>query len=131
MAMIHRLGVAAAVVLLCAGCSSGQRETDSRDVAASFLAAMGDGDTRAACALLANDTRQDLEYSEGEPCATSLGSVDIAGGRVAEVAVWGDRAQARASTGTLFLVELNTGWRVAAAGCTRAADGTYDCLLAA
>jgi hypothetical protein len=131
MSMIHRLGVAAAAVLQCAGCAAGQRETDPRDVAVGFLAAMGDGDTRAACALLAKDTRQDLEYSEGEPCANSLESVDIAGGRVAEVAVWGDRAQARASTGTLFLVELNTGWRVVAAGCTRATDGTYDCLLAA
>jgi hypothetical protein len=129
--MIYRLGVVAAVVLMCAGCGTGQREAGSRDAAAGFLAAVGDDDTSAACALLATKTREELEYSEGEPCATSLKSVDLAGGSVAGVAVWGDRAQARSSSGTLFLVELDAGWRVAAAGCTRTPDDTYDCLLGA
>ncbi|MPZ81884.1 MAG: hypothetical protein GEV28_16425 [Actinophytocola sp.] len=129
--LIYRLGVVAVLIILCVGCGTGQRETDSAAVATDFLAAMGDGDTRVACALLATDTRESLEYSGGGPCTSSLGSVDIAGGAVEGVEVWGDRAQARASTGTLFLVELNVGWRVAAAGCTRATDGTYDCLLGA
>ncbi|HEV7650476.1 MAG TPA: hypothetical protein VGP26_20200 [Actinophytocola sp.] len=128
---ICRLGVVAVFIVICAGCATGQRATDSRAVAADFLTAMGDGDRGAACALLAVDTREQLEYSEGEPCATSLESVDIAGGTVDTVDVWGDRAQARASTGTLFLVELDIGWRVAAAGCTRGTDGTYNCLLGA
>jgi hypothetical protein len=132
--MISRIGIVAAVVIasvgLCCGCGAGQRETDSRSVAADFLAAMGDGDTDAACALLADATREDLEYSEGKPCAPALASVDIAGGEVGEVSVWGDRAQARASTGTLFLVQLDAGWRVTAAGCAPSGDG-YDCVLAA
>jgi hypothetical protein len=92
---------------------------------------MGEHDTPAGCSLLAADTRDQLEYSDGEPCATALDSVDIAGGTVGTVDVWGDRAQARASTGTLLLVELDAGWRVAAAGCARSAEGTYDCLLGA
>ncbi|MGH3758398.1 hypothetical protein [Actinophytocola sp.] len=129
--LISRLGVVAAAVVMCAGCATGQRETDSTAIATSFLAAMGEGDLGAACALLATDTREDLEYSEGTPCATALESVDIAGGTVDEVTVWGDRAQAHASAGTLFLVELNVGWRVSAAGCTRGTDDTHDCLLAA
>jgi hypothetical protein len=132
--MITRIGIVAAAVIatvgVCCGCAAGQRETDSRSVAAKFLAAMGDGDTSAACTLLADDTRQDLEYSEGRPCAQALESVDISGGAVGEVDVWGDRAQARASTGTLFLVRLAGGWRVTAAGCTPG-DSGYDCVLAA
>ncbi len=129
--MIFRPAFVAVLVAVCAGCATGARENDSRAVATTFLAAMGDHDTAAACALLAADTRDQLEYAEGEPCATSLESVDIAGGAVDTVDVWGDRAQARASTGTLFLVELDSGWRIAAAGCARSAEGTYDCLLGA
>ncbi len=129
--MICRLGVAVAVVVMCAACATGQRETGSRAAAASFLEAVGDGQTRDACALLAADTREELEYSEGEPCAAALESVELGGGTVQEVTVWGDRARARASAGTLFLVEFDAGWRIAAAGCTPAAAGTYDCLLAA
>lgn len=129
--VISRLGTVVAVVIMCAGCAVGQRATDSRVTAEGFLTATGDGDTRAACALLATNTREDLEFSEGRPCESALESVDLPGGAVNEVTVWGDRAQAHASTGTLFLVELDMGWRVAAAGCTRAEDGTYDCLLAA
>jgi hypothetical protein len=128
---MSRLGVAAVLVVLCAGCATGQRETDSRAAATGFLTAMTDGDTGAACGLLAPKTRQGLEYQNRQPCPTSLGTVEITGGEVGKVEVWGDRAQAQASTGTLFLVELDSGWRVSAAGCTRAADGTYDCLLAA
>jgi hypothetical protein len=132
--LIYRLGALAAVILcagLCCGCGAGQREVDSKETAAHFLAAMAGGDTRAACELIATNTREDLEKSEGQPCSSALESVDISGGRIGEVAVWGDRAQARATSGTLFLVQLDTGWRVTAAGCTRSADGTYDCLLAA
>ncbi len=64
------------------------------DVATIFLAAQGDDDTSAVCALLATKTREELEYSEGESCATSLKSVDLDGGSVGGIAVWGDRAQA-------------------------------------
>jgi hypothetical protein len=133
--LIYQVGAAAAAVAacagLCCGCSVGQREVDSKATAVDFLAAMADGNTRAACALLATRTREDLETSEGQPCASALESTDLAGGQVGDVAVWGDRAQAHASTGTLFLVELDTGWRVTAAGCARTDTGTYDCRLAA
>lgn len=133
--MITRAGgittVIAVGALLCAGCASGQREADSRDTAASFVDAMGRGDTRTACALLSADTRDSLETSEQQPCQKALRSVDIAGDAITSATVWGDRAQARSHGGTLFLVELDTGWKVTAAGCTRSADGTYDCLLGA
>jgi hypothetical protein len=130
--MITRAGaIATAVALLCAGCATGQRETDSRAAAASFLRAMGGGDTSAACALLATNTRDALEHSDQQPCPQALKSVDISEGAITEAEVWGDRAQARSTAGTLFLVELTSGWRVSAAGCARADDGTYDCLLAA
>lgn len=132
--LISRLGTVAALVGLCGGlcgCAAGQREVGARNAAADFLAAMTDGDTRVACALLATNTREDLESSGGQPCTSALEAVAISGEAVDQVAVWGDRAQVRTSAGVVFLVELDTGWRVAAAGCSRADNGTYDCLLAA
>jgi hypothetical protein len=33
------------------------------------------------------------------------------------------------ATDTLFLVEMDSGWRVATAGRTRSTEGTYECLL--
>ena len=94
---IIRLGAVLAAVLMCAGCATGQREADSRAVAASFADAMGGGDTQAACALLATDTRDALEHSEQQPCPAALESVDIPAGRIVTATVWGDRAQARTS----------------------------------
>ena len=133
--MITRVGAIATVLLLCASCATGQREVDSRDAATAFVDAMGGGDTAAACALLSTDTRDAVEHSEQQPCAKALESVDISGGGITGATVWGDRAQARSSSGTLFLVELDAGWRITAAGCTRSGgdngDDTYDCLLAA
>jgi hypothetical protein len=128
--MIHRWGAAAVLVLACAGCASGERSTVSSEVADRFLASVGSGDAATACELLAPTTLTDLESGEGQPCADSLGSLGLpGGGSVEEVEVWGDRALATASTDTLFLVELDTGWRVAAAGCASSDGESYDCLL--
>ncbi|MCT2584266.1 hypothetical protein [Actinophytocola gossypii] len=131
---IHRTCGAGAILvvltLLCVGCAAGERAATSSTVADDFLAAVEAGDARAACALIAPKTREAFEFGEGESCVDSLGSLDLpAGGTVDEVEVWGDRAQAIGETDTLFLVETHSGWRVAAAGCLRTEDETYDCLL--
>jgi len=128
--MIYRVCAAAILMLGCVGCAAEERVATSSDVADEFLAAVEAGDAAAACALIAPKTREEFEFGEGEPCADTLGSLDLpAGGTVDEVEVWGDRAQARGETDTLFLVETHDGWRVAAAGCLRGEDETYDCLL--
>jgi hypothetical protein len=119
--VIYRV-LAAVLVLACAGCASGERAATSSEVANRFLASVDAGDTATACDLVAPEPRQEV-------CPDSLADLGLPGGTVDEVDVWGDRAQARGRTDTLFLVELDAGWRVAAAGCTLTADGTYDCLL--
>ena len=128
--MIYRLCAAAILILACAGCAAGERAATSGDAADRFLAAIEAGDVPAACGLIAPKTREGLELSEGQPCEASLGSLELpGGGSVDDVEVWGDRAQARGQTDTLFLVELDAGWRVTAAGCTPGDGDTYDCRL--
>ena len=102
--------------LLVAGCGSAQRAAAS-DTAARFLTAVGEDDLGTACGLLAPDV-------ECDPVA------ELTGGAVGETAVWGDRAQVRSVAGTLFLVELDAGWRVSAAGCSPSVEGTYECVVA-
>jgi hypothetical protein len=128
--MIYRLVVAVTAIIVCAGCAAG-RGTDAGAVAANFLTAVGDGDLRTACALLASHTREQLEFSEGQSCASVLESVDLQEGDVDDTVVWGDRAQARTSAGMIFLVEMKVGWRVSAAGYVRTEAGPHDCVLAA
>jgi hypothetical protein len=128
--MIYRVCAAAILILTCAGCASDARSSTSGDVADEFLASIETGDAPAACGLIAPKTVRELEFSEGEPCADTLPSLDLpGGGTVEEVEVWGDRAKADGPTDTLFLVEMDAGWRVAAAGCSPGDDGSYDCLL--
>jgi hypothetical protein len=125
--MAKVVGVLVTVALLVAGCGSAQREA-AAGAAEEFLTAVGDDDMAAACALLAPDTRQGVEASEHAPCEE--GFPELSGGDVGEVEQWGDRAQARSDAGTVFLVELDTGWRISAAGCEPSVEDTYECTLA-
>jgi hypothetical protein len=119
-------GVAVVLGLL-AGCGSAQREAGASEVAEAFSSALDAGDAAAACAVLAPETSEALAASEGEACETALGSLELAGGPVLEVVVWGDRAQARTDADVLFLTEFESGWFVSAAGCAPQGDRPYQC----
>lgn len=117
------------VVAMVTGCGTGGRQAGSATAAEDFLNAVGSGDARTACALLAPDTRQSLT-SGGTPCAAALTELHLPAGELTgETSVWADRALARTSSDTIFLVELATGWRVAAAGCTHRTAESYRCAL--
>lgn len=120
--------VATGVTLcLCAACGSGG--DPARTAATRFVGAVEQGDDGAACAMLAPATVESLT-SDGTSCETELGSLDLPTDQdVSETSVWSDRAQVRTSSDVLFLVEMPDGWRVAAAGCTRQPDETYQCQL--
>ncbi len=125
-----------AVVLLAAlaGCSAGGRGTPSGPVhaAEAFEAALERGDASAACDLLAPPTRDELEQSQGEECATALQQQELpAGGETADVQVFGDEAFARMQGDVLFLTNVAGTWMVSAAGCTPQADQPYDCEVKA
>ncbi|MDA1362146.1 hypothetical protein O1R50_21145 [Glycomyces luteolus] len=123
------LATACGLVVLsgAAACGTGQRESGASAVAEAFSSAIERGDADAACAALAPETLEAMVASEGEPCEASLTSQELPSGAVGDVAVWGDRAQVRTEGDVLFLVELEEGWKVAAAGCSPQGDLPYRC----
>ncbi|XVV06397.1 hypothetical protein ACQPW3_13795 [Actinosynnema sp. CA-248983] len=112
--MLRWLGVLATAVVV-SGCGSGSADR-VRGAAEEFLAAASSGNSERACALLT------------ERAAADCSIVDILGGTVEDVAVWGDAARVRTSLGdTLFLRELSSGWRVSGAGCEQVPERPYSC----
>jgi hypothetical protein len=83
------------------------------------------------CALLAPATVAALEHDESAPCAEALEQLDLSGGQLVSSAVWGENAQVRLTGDTLFLTRTDTGWKVAAAGCTPHGEAPYLCRLEA
>jgi hypothetical protein len=103
-------------VLLASGCGSGTGDL-ARRAADEFTAAVASGDSERTCELLTERAR------EGVDCS----SLDLPGGSVEAVEVWGDAARVRTSQDVLFLRELSSGWRVAGAGCESQGDRPYSC----
>ena len=127
------VSVAVATVLMVlagAGCGAA-RAPDVRGTATQFLRAVSDSDGSAACTLLAPRTKAELERSAQAPCEDAVLDQDIpAGGRVSQTQVWGDQAQVRIGSDTVFLAEFPDGWKVVAAACTlRDKTQPYDCRL--
>ncbi|MDN3243445.1 hypothetical protein [Glycomyces tritici] len=108
-------------------CGIDQRESGASVAAAAFSDAVAGGDAAAACAALAPETAASVAASEGEPCEASLDVRALPSGAVDEVQVWGDRAQVRTGADVLFLVELEDGWKVVAAGCEPQGERPYRC----
>ncbi len=97
-------------------------------MAARFLDAAGGGDTQSACTLLVPKIREELAFSEGQPCAESL-PADRLHGTVRDADVWSDWAKVTTDAGTLFLTEFESGWLVTAAGCEPNGDAPYRCVV--
>lgn len=123
------LATACGLVMLfgAAGCGTGERESGAAAAAEAFSAAVGEGDAGAACEALAPETVAALVASEGAACEASLKPEELPSGAVGEVQVWGDRAQVRTDSDVLFLVELEDGWKVVAAGCEPQGERPYKC----
>lgn len=120
------MGVAAAVLagfvaVLLTGCAAAE-EPDVERMAAAFAGA----DPAARCALLAPATAA-VVAAAPQGCPAVVGRLPA--GSVLTAQVWGDRAQARTTADTLFLVRTAAGWRVAAAGCRPSDKGPYACAV--
>ncbi|WP_433271921.1 hypothetical protein ACQPZF_14470 [Actinosynnema sp. CS-041913] len=113
--MARRL-VLLATVLTVGGCGSGTGDL-ARRTADEFVSAVAAGDSARMCELLTERAKEDVD------CST----VDIPGGTVEEVEVWGDAGRVRTSSDTLFLRELSSGWRISGAGCEPVPDRPYSC----
>lgn len=115
-----------ALLVLSSGCGTVEREAGATAAADRFVSALDSpGD---ACRLLAPQVRNSLER-EGEPCADALTDLDLPADRARDATVWSERAVVHTSSDTLFLIELDTGWRVTAAGCVPSVDVAYECVL--
>ena len=103
--------------------------TAAGDAAQRFAAAV-EAQPVAACALLAPDTRQELENSSG-PCSQGITDAKLPeAGRVISVDVYGQDAMVRMEHDTVFLALFGSGWRVTAAGCTpQEQDRPFSCEL--
>ncbi|MFD7658763.1 hypothetical protein ACFV4N_32715 [Actinosynnema sp. NPDC059797] len=102
--------------LLVGGCGSGAEDLVRR-AAEDFTSAVSAGDSARACDLLTDQARDDAD------CA----ALDVAGGPVEQVEVWGDAARVRTAGDVLFLRELAVGWRISGAGCASRGDRPYEC----
>jgi hypothetical protein len=118
------------IVLVLTGCGSAESD-DARTAATAWFGVIATRDAAAACDLLVPAAAEALETAGGRSCTAALLDLNLAGGVVTRLAVWGDRAQARTAEDTVFLIRLSAGWKVSAAGCTPERDRPYDCEVAA
>lgn len=116
-------------VLLLAGCAVPGRDAVAA-TAREWLAAVADGDAAAQCRLL-TPAAAGAVAGPGETCEQAVADLDLpGGGPVGEPQVWGDQAQVRTGSDTLFLTRVAAGWRVSAAGCEFRGDRPYECEVA-
>ena len=90
---------------------------------------MRDRDGSAACALLAPETRSELEQAEHKPCAQAILDSASDPQQVQSVQQWGNAAIASFESDTVFLARFDDGWKVTAAACRPRPERPYDCRL--
>jgi hypothetical protein len=120
----------AAAALCLTSCGGGGTAAPSR-VALAFSKAVAGGDGQGACALIAPQTRHDLESSEGKPCAQAIldQQLPVSSG-IAEAEQWGDESRVVLDKDVAFVARFSIGWRIVAAGCQdKGKDLPYDCTL--
>ncbi|MEV4940697.1 hypothetical protein [Streptomyces zaomyceticus] len=121
---------AVAATLLC-GCGAPAARVDgARQAGVAFEQALADADYGRACALMAPQTREELEDNEGKPCGPALEGQDLsAAGGEPDTQVYGRQALLRLPDDTLFLSQFADGWKVTAAGCAPQTSEPYRCSV--
>ncbi|MFF2567380.1 hypothetical protein [Streptomyces sp. NPDC058084] len=125
------LALAGLLAVLLTGCGASATRVDgARDAGRAFEQALASRDYRAACGLLAPETRAALQEDEKQACAKALEGQDLpVAGAVNGAEVYGRQALVHAGGETLFLSQFTGGWRVIAAGCTPQEDKPYQCAV--
>jgi hypothetical protein len=144
---LHRLVAALSTVVALSwvsACASGEAD-QAAGVAADFHAAVAPREAVGVCALLAPETRSELEQSAQRPCdkAVLAESIPDVGG-VQDSKMFGGKAQVRFTSArdgradtlgdagiadTVFLARFPGGWKVVAAACTPRDRLPYDCRV--
>ena len=124
------MAVAVALVLATAGCSEQSPQSTAAGRSAQAFTAALPSSSSAACALLAPQTRQELEQTSGS-CSRGIADAQLPrAGKVVDVQVYGLDAMVRLEHDTMFLALFGVGWRITAAGCTpQEKDRPYSCEI--
>ena len=125
--MLRALLLCAGVLALSTGCAAAPGTGAVTRAADDWLAAARAKDAEALCRLL-TPAAAESAVTGGQTCPQAVGDLDLpADGPVGPIQIWGDRAQVKAGTDTLFLTKVAGAWRVSAAGCTARPGRPYDC----
>ena len=121
---------AAAVVLSTVVSVCDASTTQGSAVASRFYRAVDAGHWGRACALLAPETKSQLEQSAGSACPDALSQENLpAPGPVGPSVVYGTMTQTRFEQDIVFVARFRSGWKVMAAGCSPVPGHPYDCRL--
>jgi hypothetical protein len=126
----RRVPLALAVIAVAAGltgCAGSPQRSDVQGVAVHFVTAIEDRNGAEACALLTPDAEESVSGATHVACDTAVLNVDESGAVVRHVQVWGDAAQVKVGSDTVFLQDLPDGWQVRAAGCRFQPGAAYHC----
>ncbi|MGW5638554.1 hypothetical protein [Streptomyces sp. NPDC003832] len=129
--LFKRVPAVAASAALLVGCGASAARLDgARGAATEFEEALARTDYVGACALLAPQTRQELEDDAAATCARALAREELPpAGAVRGTQVYGRQALLRMTGDTLFLSQFDDGWKIVAAGCAPEAGMPYRCSL--
>jgi hypothetical protein len=124
------LGAAAVVLSAIAVSGCAASTTPGSAVASRFYRAVDAGHWGLACALLAPETKSQLEQSAGSACPDALSQENLADpGPMRSSVVFGTMTQTRFEQDTVFVARFRSGWKVMAAGCSPVPGHPYDCRL--
>jgi hypothetical protein len=125
-----RVVVLALALTALGGCRLGPDDGSAADVATRFHAMVEQGVGDGACAVLAPETKAQLESSQGEPCAQAITKVALGTGtEVLSSDAYGTNARIVLDGDVVFLAAFEKRWLVVSAGCRPRPDRSYDCAL--
>jgi hypothetical protein len=110
-----------------AGCAAGTERSEVQQVAVDFVSAIEDENGQDACELLTSEAEESVSGATDVSCATAVLNLDESGSEVRHIQIWGDAAQVKLGSDTVFLRRLPTGWQVRAAGCQSQPGAAYHC----
>jgi len=110
-----------------AGCAAHTQRPQVTGVAVRFVTAVQDHNGRTACTLLTDEAAESVSGATDEQCEQAVLNVEEDGTTVHSVQVWGDAAQVKLGSDTVFLRWLPGGWQVRAAGCRSQPAAAYRC----
>lgn len=124
-----RLAGLLCLALSIAGCGpSAGRLDDVQAAAEGFLQARDARDGAAACALLAPETKDQLEQDQQQDCTQAVVEVQLpAAGGPETTRLYSGQALVVSSGQRLYLARFPDGWRVTAAGCQQRPELPDDC----